>query len=431
MPKTRTSQKQTNTPNAKISRKSITILFTDIQDSTRYWDSHGDVQGRLMVDQHNRLLIPIIEKFRGRVIKTIGDAIMASFKKPGNAVKAAIAMQQILERERQLYGRDILRVRIGIHTGRAIIERKDVFGDMVNVAARVESKAKGSEILVSSGTATKCRRKEYCLARRAKVQLKGKKSKVSIYQCHWKKSPSLIDDLQITPHQPITRRQKLEFFLHTIVGLAVIYFIYVTYIRYLLADWEFLTPLILSPVNPLNHLPTVIVAILILALVNYLVLDLKKKIPKWVLRTFKGGYGFGLMFFSAFFIFRFLPVEAQTLWHDHLFKSSHLYVRVMRDRTIVREKPALTSRVLGMVNTGRLFHLQDYQKTGRMAWNKIKYKKEVYGWIVRVVPPKIGVPKKRLTLANYFYFCWIDLYCFILGSVGFLFGYLRFRIHLT
>ena len=80
----------------RSSKKYVTILFTDIVDSTKYWDQFGDVQGRLMVDRHNRLLFPLVGKFKGRIIKTIGDSIMAAFAKPEDAIKAAVAMQQTM-----------------------------------------------------------------------------------------------------------------------------------------------------------------------------------------------------------------------------------------------------------------------------------------------------------------------------------------------
>lgn len=78
----------------RSTRKQITILFTDIEGSTRYWDTRGDIDGRLMVDYHNRLIFPVIKKFKGKIVKTIGDAIMASFSRSEQAVKAAIAIQQ-------------------------------------------------------------------------------------------------------------------------------------------------------------------------------------------------------------------------------------------------------------------------------------------------------------------------------------------------
>ena len=128
------------------SKQHVTILFTDIEDSSKYWDKFGDVQGRLMVDRHNRLLFPMVHKFKGRIIKTIGDSIMAAFAKPEQAMKAAIAMQQTMASERQGDVTFDVRIRIGIHTGEAIVEKEDIYGDIVNVAARVESVGKGNAL---------------------------------------------------------------------------------------------------------------------------------------------------------------------------------------------------------------------------------------------------------------------------------------------
>ena len=102
-----------------------------------------------MVDRHNRLLFPMVQKFKGRIIKTIGDSIMAAFSKPEHALKAAVAMQQTMAMERQGDDTFNICIRIGIHTGDAIVEKEDVYGDIVNVAARVEKISKGDEILVS------------------------------------------------------------------------------------------------------------------------------------------------------------------------------------------------------------------------------------------------------------------------------------------
>ena len=148
------------------SRKPVTILFTDIEDSTRYWDTHGDVKGRLMVDQHNRLTFPVVKRFGGKIIKTIGDAIMASFKDPDDAIKAAIGIQQVLHLMREKDRSFGLKVRIGLHTGHAIVEDNDVFGNVVNVAARVESKAKGNEILLSKTTFAKLNKLNLRLTRK-------------------------------------------------------------------------------------------------------------------------------------------------------------------------------------------------------------------------------------------------------------------------
>ena len=121
----------------KKSRRRVSILFSDIEHSTRHWGRRGDVDARMLLDRHNRLLFPIVRRFKGKIIKTLGDSIMASFNKPENAVKAAIAIQQCLAKERNDDQYFSLRSRIGIHTGKCLIEYDDIFGDVVNVAAKV------------------------------------------------------------------------------------------------------------------------------------------------------------------------------------------------------------------------------------------------------------------------------------------------------
>src|SRR5690349_20984472 len=67
-------------------RTPITILFSDIKGSTPYFEKKGDVEGLAMIQRHNELVIPVIEKCGGRVVKTIGDAVMAAFREPVSAV---------------------------------------------------------------------------------------------------------------------------------------------------------------------------------------------------------------------------------------------------------------------------------------------------------------------------------------------------------
>ncbi|NIT40519.1 MAG: hypothetical protein GTN46_03035, partial [Gammaproteobacteria bacterium] len=86
------------------------------------------------------------KRYRGRIVKHIGDSIMASFKSPKTALRAAIGIQQILEKRRNEDPAFQLRVRIGVHTGEALVEDSDIFGDAVNLAARVQNLAKGNEI---------------------------------------------------------------------------------------------------------------------------------------------------------------------------------------------------------------------------------------------------------------------------------------------
>src|SRR5213594_2112112 len=75
-------------------RTPVTILFSDIKGSTAYFEKKGDVEGMAMLDRHNSLLFPVIERGHGRVVKTIGDSIMASFDDAVDAVRAAAGIQR-------------------------------------------------------------------------------------------------------------------------------------------------------------------------------------------------------------------------------------------------------------------------------------------------------------------------------------------------
>lgn len=128
----------------------VTVLFTDIVVSTKYFETHGDLAGRQLIQIHNDLLFPIISDYEGEVVKTIGDAIMARFNDTNNAVNCAVACQlRLAERN---YGNDEsegIHVRMGLHCGNAVTDEHDVFGDVVNTASRVESFADGGEVLIS------------------------------------------------------------------------------------------------------------------------------------------------------------------------------------------------------------------------------------------------------------------------------------------
>ncbi len=126
------------------------ILFTDIVGSTRYFSLHGDDAGMRMLDVHNCALFPLIEQANGRVVKTIGDSIMAVFAQPLDAMRAAFALQRCLDGVRAtLPERDQIHIRVGVHYGLVREKDHDVFGDTVNLAERVKSAANEDQVFVS------------------------------------------------------------------------------------------------------------------------------------------------------------------------------------------------------------------------------------------------------------------------------------------
>jgi predicted ATPase/class 3 adenylate cyclase len=133
----------------------VTIVFTDLEDSTRRWEDDPDIMDAAL-GRHDAILRAEIERFSGVVTKHRGDGVMAIFDRPANAVRAALAAQLALQDE-QWPGAP-LRVRMGIHTGEVRSRAGDIFGPDVNLAARIENAAHGGQILISASTEPLVRR---------------------------------------------------------------------------------------------------------------------------------------------------------------------------------------------------------------------------------------------------------------------------------
>ncbi|MCX5894598.1 MAG: CHAT domain-containing protein [Proteobacteria bacterium] len=167
--------------------KQVTVMFTDIKGSTSFFESRGDIEGRLMVQKHNDLMFPLIQKSQGRVIKTIGDAIMAAFEDPVMAVRAATEMQLSLSAYNTgKNAKEQIHIRIGINSGEGIVESQDIFGDVVNVAARVESLCDADQILISSPVYDAVRKTDDIICRYvSQAQVKGKEEALEVYRVVW------------------------------------------------------------------------------------------------------------------------------------------------------------------------------------------------------------------------------------------------------
>ncbi|RJR47684.1 MAG: hypothetical protein C4576_09095 [Desulfobacteraceae bacterium] len=130
--------------------KKMAVLFTDIVASTRYFQTFGDMAGRRMLKDHEAMATPPILEHGGVVVKMLGDSLMAYFFHPWEAVKAAIKIQK---RFQKFNGRkkvqEQIHVRIGVHFGDGILEEDDIFGDVVNLAAKFLPFVHGDEIGIS------------------------------------------------------------------------------------------------------------------------------------------------------------------------------------------------------------------------------------------------------------------------------------------
>jgi len=128
---------------AEPDRVLATVMFTDIVDSTTRAAELGDRQWRALLDRHDEAVRQQLARFRGQEVKNLGDGFMATFDGPARAVRCATAIAQSL---RPLG----LAVRSGLHTGEIELQRDDIAGIAVHIAARVTAEAEAGETVVSS-----------------------------------------------------------------------------------------------------------------------------------------------------------------------------------------------------------------------------------------------------------------------------------------
>ena len=135
-------------------RRALTILFADVSGSTRLFESRGDEIARRLIASVLGALGEVAARHGGRVVKTIGDEIMCTFPAALNGLLAATDMQRRVKSD-AVFQADNLAIRIGLHHGEALLENDDVFGDAVNVAARMADKtlARRDQIVTTAQTA--------------------------------------------------------------------------------------------------------------------------------------------------------------------------------------------------------------------------------------------------------------------------------------
>jgi len=161
----------------------VTILFADISGSTSLYAQRGDTVAFSLVSNCIDILEAQVSGGGGRLVKRVGDGILAVFEQPADAVLAAAAMQDALEKPGTSLHVERIRVRVGISTGTAVIAEGDVFGDVVNVAARLVSIAGAGDIFLS-GKAYEALPAELRQAVRLidQLALRGRPSQVLVYQ---------------------------------------------------------------------------------------------------------------------------------------------------------------------------------------------------------------------------------------------------------
>jgi class 3 adenylate cyclase len=166
-----------------VKTRNLAIVFTDIKGFTGRTSKQTLEQNERLLGAHNALLAPIFRGLSGRIVKTIGDAFMVTFESPTQAVLAGLAVQDALWKYNQSAAEEAqLEVRVAINVGEVRLEGNDVFGEPVNIAARVEGVAEAQEVTFTEAVYLAMNRAGLDFEDLGPFELKGIPEKVRLFR---------------------------------------------------------------------------------------------------------------------------------------------------------------------------------------------------------------------------------------------------------
>lgn len=169
--------------NNTIKTEHLTIMFTDIKGFTSKTSFQSREQLNQLLELHDDLITPIFKDFKGKIIKTIGDAFLVTFTSPTNAVLCGIKIQDKLKEYNESVDNDNkIEVRIAINSGEVTIKNRDIFGEAVNIAARIEGMAEANEIYFTESVYLSMNKNEIPSAEVGYRHLKGIPDQVKVYK---------------------------------------------------------------------------------------------------------------------------------------------------------------------------------------------------------------------------------------------------------
>ena len=165
----------------------VTMMFTDLAGSTSFFDQFGDTAGVKWIEEHNSIVFPEVQKHKGTVVKTIGDSVMAYFPSPLLAVQAAADILRALHvANLKRDPKDKMYVRVALHHGLGYLRGGDVFGDVVNVAARIAKSCLPAQIMVSEAVYLGANESAGMEFRQVgAVQFRGKSTAEQLFEVMW------------------------------------------------------------------------------------------------------------------------------------------------------------------------------------------------------------------------------------------------------
>ncbi len=317
---------------------------------------------------------------------------------------------------------------MGIHTGRAIVEKEDAWGDTINVAKRIEERARANEILLSTRTARKITQRPWPLEKHKRFIPKGKKQALTVYKCRWDKAEQNFIPSRPNIFRLMPGRQQRGIILCALASAGLFIFLFMRFIRYFLADIELIALLGLNPAGIVRQTPWLAVPLTVLiAGAAWFILKMKC-LPLFVYRTLHGGAGFFIFYLAFLLSVTVFPLPLPLNPDKAIYQSRHIFVEITAPLAEIHIEPRLDSAVLGTLRRGMLLLQADTNESGGLVWNRVLTGQASWGWVLRKMPPKIGIPERRISFSRRFEFSLSDVYALVFGLIGFFIAFIRFKI---
>ena len=170
----------------------LAVLFADVSGSTQLYETLGDVRARAIIARCIAIMTDATRLHGGTLIKTIGDEVMCTFPDASAAAEAACEMQDAITGQMVVEGRP-MGIRVGFHVGPTLLEDADVFGDAVNIAARMTAQAKSGQIVTTGATVEQLAGTRRKACRQIDLTaVKGKRDEIAIFELLWQAEDATI-----------------------------------------------------------------------------------------------------------------------------------------------------------------------------------------------------------------------------------------------
>jgi class 3 adenylate cyclase len=176
-----------------LKTENLAIVLTDIAGYTESTQSQSRLDNARLLATHNRILLPIIRRFKGRHVKSIGDALLLVFRSPTDAMLCAMAMQDALYEYNRNAARDQqIHIRVAASLGEVRVTRNDVFGEAVNITSRIEGVTPPDEIYLSEAVYMAMNKAEVPAQEAGWRELKGVSAPIRVFNIPRFATPRLV-----------------------------------------------------------------------------------------------------------------------------------------------------------------------------------------------------------------------------------------------